>query len=96
MSVGKFFKDAGHTISQGSKTITNVFTGGTSSVTGAVGTVYHDGTSAVSTLYKDGRSAVSFAGKHAINDVDTLANAISNPLMWIVVGGVIIVVLANR
>ena len=92
MTFGDVFKDVGHTVSQGSKSIGHVFTGGAN----AVSDVYHDVTGAVSTVYKDGRSAVSYTGKHAIKDVDTLTNAISSPMMWIVVGGVVILLLANR
>ena len=61
-----------------------------------VKSVVSDVGKAGSQVYKDGRSAVSYTGKHAIKDVDTLTNAISSPMMWIVVGGVVILVLANR
>ena len=83
--VGKFFKDAGHTISKGSKSIGHVFESGAKKVEGAV-----------SDVYKDGKSAVSYTGKHLINDVDNVSNALSNPMMWIVIGGVLIVVMTRR
>lgn len=96
MSVGKFFKDAGHSVSQSSKSIGHVFTSAGKKVEDSVSDVYHDGKSAVGSVYKDGRSAVAYSGKHLINDVDTVANALSSPLLWIVVGGVAIVILSRR
>lgn len=85
MTAGKFFKNVGHSVSQGSKSIGHVFEGGAKKVEGAVSDVYHDST-----------SAIAYTGKHIINDVDTLTNTLSNPLLWLVVGGVAIVFLMNK
>ena len=74
-----------------------------SSVGKTIATPYNDVKSVVSDVgkagsqvYKDGRSAVSFTGKHLINDVDNLSSALSSPMLWIVVGGVVVVLLLNR
>ena len=85
MGVGKFFKDAGHSISKGSKSIGHVFESGAKKVVGGV-----------SDVYKDGKSAVAYTGKHLIKDVDNVSNALSNPMLWVVVGGVVILVLTRR
>ena len=82
MSVGKFFKHAGHSVSKGSKSIGNVF-----KHTG------HDIKKGVSSVYKDGKSAVSYTGKHLIGDVDNLSSALSSPLLYIAIGGVALVIL---
>ena len=52
--------------------------------------------SAGATVYKDGRSAVAYTGKHLISDVDNLSSALTSPILWIVVGGVVVVLLLNR
>ena len=96
MTVGKFLKNAGHSVSQGSKSIGHVFSSGEKKIEGAVSDVYHDGKGAVGQVYKDSRTAVSYSGKHLINDVDTLTNAVSSPMLWIVVGVVAIAFLNNR
>ena len=49
-----------------------------------------------SQVYKDGRSAVSYTGKHLISDVDNLSSALSNPMLIIVGGALIVVLLMNR
>ena len=85
VNFGHMLKDAGHTISKGSKSVGHVFESGEKKAE-----------KAISQVYKDGRSAVSYAGKHAVNDVDTLTNTLSSPLLWVVAGGVVIVVLLNR
>lgn len=82
--VGKFFKDAGNTIKQGSKSVGHVFSEGGKKIEGAVSDVYHDG-----------RSAVSYTGKHLINDVDQISSALSSPMVW-VVGGVLIILVLNQ
>lgn len=84
MTIGKFLKNVGHEVSKGSKSIGHVFEGGTKKIEGAVSDVYHDV-----------RSGVSYTGKHLINDVDNISNALSNPMLWIA-GGVVIVVLLSR
>ena len=76
--LGKFFKDAGHSISKGSKSIGHVFSKGAKKVEGAVSDVYHDG-----------KSAVSYTGKHLIGDVDTLSNSV----VYIGIGGIALVLL---
>ena len=85
MSVGKFFKKAGHSISKGSKSIGHVFKD-----TG------HSISKGVSSVYKDGKSVVSYTGKHLIGDVDNLSNALSSPVLWILVGGVVLVILLKK
>ena len=49
-----------------------------------------------SQIYKDSRSALSYTGKHLINDVDNISSALSNPMIYIVGGVVIVVLLMNR
>lgn len=78
-------KDVSKTFDKGSKSISHVFQEGGKKIEGAVSDVYHDTT-----------SAVSYTGKHLINDVDNLSSMISNPLLWVVVGGVVLVVLTRR
>ena len=85
MSVGKFFKKVGHTVSKGSKSIGHVFKG-----------AGHTITKGVSTVYNDGKSAVSFAGKHVIGDVDKLSSALSSPIVWIAVAGVGLFLLTRK
>ena len=90
------FKDVGHSIESGSKSIAHVFTGAGNTVKSSVSDVYHDSRSAVSSVYHDTKTAAAYTGKHLINDVDSLTNMISNPLLWVVVGGVVLVVLTRR
>ena len=78
-------KEVSHSFDKGSKSIGHVFTNTGKKIEGAVSDVYHDTT-----------SAASYAGKHIIKDVDTLSSAISSPMLWLVVGGVVIVVLMRR
>ena len=80
--LGKFFKDAGHSISKGSKSIGHVFSKGAKKVEGAVSDVYHDG-----------KSAVSYTGKHLIGDVDTLSSGVANSTMYFAIGGVAVVLI---
>ena len=82
MSVGKFFKHAGHSVSKSSKSVGNVF-----KHTG------HDIKKGVSSVYNDGKSAVSYTGKHLIGDVDNISSALSSPLLYIAIGGVALVIL---
>ena len=84
-NVGKFVS---HSASSIGNTITQPYNDVKSVVT--------DVGKAGSQVYKDGRSAVGFAGKHLINDVDNLSSALSSPMLWIVVGGVVVVLLLNR
>ena len=79
------FKDVEHGIESGSKSIGHVFSSAGNTIKGSVSDVYHDT-----------RSAVSYTGKHLIDDVDSLTSMISNPLLWVVVGGVVLVVLTRR
>ena len=74
-----------------------------SSIGHTIATPYNDVKSVVSDVvkagsqvYKDGRSAVSFTGKHLINDVDNISSVLSNPMIYIVGGVVIVVLLMNR
>ena len=85
MSVGKFFKNAGKEIKSGSKSIGHVFED-----------AGHDIKKGWSQVYKDGKGAVSYSGKHLINDVDNISSALSSPILWIVAGGAIILIVANR
>ena len=89
----KFFKDVGNTVKSGTSSVTHLLTEPEHKIESAVSTVYKDGRSAVGTVYKDGRSATAYAGKHIINDVDSLTSTLSNPLLIlgvVVVGAVII------
>ena len=83
--VGKFVSHSassiGHTISQPYNDVKSVV---------------NDVGKAGSQVYKDSRTAVSYAGKHLISDVDNLSSMLSSPMLWIVVGGVVVVVLLNR
>lgn len=85
MSVGKFFKSVGHTISKGSKSVSHVFKD-----------AGHTVSKSVSTVYNDGKSAISYTGKHVIGDVDKLSSALSSPMIWIAVGGVALVLLLKK
>ena len=85
MSAGKFFKKAGHSVSKGSKSIGHVFSTAGKKYEGAISDVYYDG-----------KTAVGYTGKHLINDVDTVTNAISSPMLWLVVGAVAIAFLTSR
>ena len=83
--VGKFVSHSassiGHTISQPYNDVKSVVS---------------DVGKAGSQVYKDGRSAVAFTGKHLVQDVDNLSSALTSPMLWIVVGGVVVVLLLNR
>ena len=85
MSVGKFFKSVGHSVSKGSKSISHIFSKGGQKIEGAVSDVYHDA-----------KSAVSYGGKHLIGDVDTLSNSLSSPLLYIGIGIVAVVLISSR
>ena len=85
VNFGHMLKDAGHTISKGSKSIGHVFESGSKTAE-----------KAVSQVYKDTRTAVGYAGKHAVDDMDSITSSLSNPMLWIVVGGVVVVVLLNK
>ena len=61
-----------------------------------VKSVVEDVGKAGSQVYKDSRSIVSYTGKHLVNDVDNISNALSNPMIYIVGGVVIVVLLMNR
>ena len=74
-----------------------------SSIGHTISTPYNDVKSVVSDVrkagsqvYKDSRSAVKYTGKHLINDVDNISSALSNPMIYIVGGVVIVVLLMNR
>ena len=84
-NVGKFVS---HSASSIGNTITQPYNDVKSVVT--------DVGKAGSQVYKDGRSAVAYTGKHIISDVDNLSSALTSPMLWIVVGGVVVVVLMNR
>ena len=85
MSIGKFFKSVGHSVSKGSKSIGHVFKD-----TGhAIG-------KSVSTVYKDGKSAVSFTGKHLIGDVDKLSSTLSSPILYIGIAAVGLLLLTRK
>ena len=96
MGKGNFFKSVGKSIKKGSHSISNTFKSGGKKLEGAVSDVYHDVSGGVSNVYSDVKSAGSYVGKHVINDVDTLTDALSSPLLWIVVGGVVILIVVNR
>ena len=84
--------DVGKFVSHSASSIGNTITQPYNDVKSVVTDVGKAG----SQVYKDGRSAVSYTGKHLINDVDNLSSALTSPMLWIVVGGVVIVVLMNR
>ena len=96
MSVGKFFKNVGHKVSKGSKSISHVVSNTGHDISHGVKTAGHNISKGVSTVYKDGKSAVSFAGKHLIGDIDNLSSALSNPILLIAVGGVVILLLVRK
>ena len=96
MSVGKFFKNAGHSISKGSKSITHAVSNTGHDVSHGVKSAGHNISKGVSSVYKDGKSAVSYTGKHLIGDVDNLSSALSSPILWIAVGGVALVILLKK
>ena len=85
MSVGKFFKKAGHSISKGSKSVSHVFKD-----------AGHTVSKSVSTVYKDGKSAVSYTGKHLIGDVDSLTSTISSPILWVGIAGLGILFISRK
>ena len=85
INVGKMIS---HSASSVGKTITQPYRD--------VKSVVEDVGKAGSQVYKDGRSAVSYTGKHLINDVDNLSSALTSPMLWIVVGGVVVILLVNR
>ena len=79
------FKSDGKEIKKSSHSSKNTFKSAGKKFEGAVHQVYHDGKKAVGTV-----------GKHALKDVDNISSTLSNPLIWIAVGGVAIVFLINR
>ena len=85
MSIGKFFKSVGHTVSKGSKSIGHVFK-----------SAGHTVSKGVSTVYNDGKSAVSFAGKHVIGDVDKLSSALSSPIVYIGIAAVVVLLVTRK
>ena len=80
-----FFKSLGHTVKQGSKSIGHLFEQGEKKIEGAV-----------SDVYKDVKGAVKYTGKHVIKDVDNLSSALSNPMLLLGLGAVVVVVMMNR
>ena len=84
-NVGKFVS---HTASSVGKTISKPYND--------VKSVVEDVGKGVGQVYKDSRSAVSYTGKHLINDVDNLSSALSNPMLIVVGGALIVVLLMNR
>lgn len=80
--MGNLFKDIGHTISKGSKSIGHVFTSSGKTIKGAVSGVYHDA-----------KSAVSYTGKHLIHDVDTVSSGVANSTMYIAAGAIAILLI---
>ena len=83
--MGNLFKNIGHSISKGSKSIGHVFSKGEHKIEGAVSDVYHDA-----------KGAVKYTGKHLINDVDTVSNTLSSPLLWIAGGALVLFVMSQR
>ena len=90
------FKKVGKNIKKGSHSIGNIFEKTGKKFENTIGDVYHDITGGVSDVYGDVKGAVGYTGKHLVKDVDSLSNSLSNPLLWVAVGGVAIVVLNNR
>ena len=85
MSIGKFFKSVGHTVSKGSKSIGHVFKD-----------AGHTIGKSVSTVYKDGKSAISYGGKHLIGDVDNLSSSLSSPILYIGLAAVGLLLLTRK
>ena len=85
MSIGKFFKKVGHSVSKGSKSIGHVFKD-----------VGHAAGKTVSTVYKDGKSAVSYTGKHLIGDVDNISSTLSSPILYIGIAAVGLLILSRK
>ena len=96
VNFGKMLKSAGHTIKKGSNSIGHVFEASEKKAEKVVSQVYKDSKGAVGQVYKDGRSAASYTGKHVVQDVDNLTNALSSPILWLVAGGVVLVVLTRK
>lgn len=96
MGKKSFIRNVGKTINHGAKSVGHVFTNTGNNISKGVGEVYHDITGGVSDVYGDVKGVVGYAGKHAINDMDNITNALSSPVLWIVVGGVVLVVLLNQ
>lgn len=89
MSVGKFFKSVGHSVSQGSKSITHVVSHTASNAANTV-------KKSVSTVYNDAKSATSYAGKHLIGDVDSISSMLSSPILYIAIGGIVLIYLMKN
>ena len=85
INVGKMIS---HSASSVGKTITQPYRD--------VKSVVEDVGKAGSQVYKDGRSAVAYTGKHLIDDVDNLSSMLSNPILYVVGGVVIVAILLNR
>ena len=85
MSIGKFFKKVGHSVSKGSKSIGHVFKD-----------AGHTVGKTVSSVYKDGKSAVSFTGKHLVGDVDKISSTLSSPILYIGLAGVGLLLLTRK
>ena len=86
--MGNLFKDIGHSVSKGSKSIGQVFKSGGKKIEGAVSDVYHDT-----------RSAVAYGGKHLINDVDKISDGVSNltnPILIYGIGAVVLLVVLSQ
>ena len=94
--LGKTMKSIGHSVSKASHSITHLVTEPANKIEGAVSDVYKDAKSAGTGVYKDVKGAVGYTGKHLINDVDDISSALSNPMIYIAIGVVVVVVLMNK
>lgn len=75
----------GKFIKRGGHSVGHLFKGAGNKLEGAV----HD-------VYSDYTGAVSFVGKNLVKDVGKVTSAVTSPLLWIVVGGVVLVFLMNK
>ena len=96
MSVGKFFKSVGHSVSQGSKSITHVVSNTAHSISHGAKTAGHNISKGVSSVYSDAKSAVSYTGKHLIGDVDSISSMLSSPILYIAIGGIVLIYLMKN
>lgn len=87
--------NVGNAIKHGASSVSHAFKDTGTSIKHTVQDVGHTVGKSVGTVYKDVKSATAYTGKHLIKDVDNVANILSNPLLYIV-GGIVIVVVLTR
>ena len=50
----------------------------------------------VGNVYHDVKGAVGYTGKHLIGDVDKISSTLSNPLIYIGLGAVVLIILLKK